>query len=228
MLHAFNQKNARRIFERSNNEHTNNMTEDAVTSMVFSPLAFMTASDALNALVAIVGQAHADVVAGRTAKSHDLSLWPTGLSASQWHGDSVSGCTPDLMAIFEFGTGPPAIFIGEMKWDWSMKGDELDREIARQQEAVRGARPDADQIRFVIAKRRPALAASDVLTISWIEVANRLGALERSRSPGPCVTWARLVGAFLDKADVRVFQEFSVTKPSDSWSDNRAFWRGAS
>jgi hypothetical protein len=47
MLDAFIKKGVRRVLEKGNDEHHNDKTEDAITSMVFTPLQFMSPDQAL-------------------------------------------------------------------------------------------------------------------------------------------------------------------------------------
>lgn len=159
MIHAFNQKNVRRLLVRSRAEHGLEKTEDAVTSMVFSPLDFMSAADALEALCTVTLHDRAEL-SGRRLLRHDLQLWPSGLTAKAWNDDGHSRCEPDLLAKFEFADGPDLVFIGEMKWDWRMPKDALGAELRREREAVRRLHPRADLVLFVISKHRLTLQQS--------------------------------------------------------------------
>jgi hypothetical protein len=81
LLHAFNQKNVRRTLLRTETEHSIEKTEDAVTSMVFSPLAFMEPEAALTCLTALIGPEGTGNLLGRMPTEHDVEFWPKGLKA---------------------------------------------------------------------------------------------------------------------------------------------------
>ncbi len=140
MLHAFNQKNVRRVLATSGDEHTNDKNEDAITSMVFTPLAFMSPESALEVMKEIIGEQMVAAVADRRPISHEPSLWPSGLRSRAWDGDRLTSCEPDLVVRFEFDAGAPMLLIGEMKWDWRVTPGHLEQETMRQRK-IRGHSP---------------------------------------------------------------------------------------
>ncbi|MFE9084643.1 hypothetical protein ACQKKG_09455 [Brevundimonas sp. NPDC003935] len=212
MIHAFNQKNVRRLLVRSRAEHGLEKTEDAVTSMVFSPLDFMSAADALEALCTVTLHDRVEL-SGRRLLRHDLQLWPSGLTAKAWNDDGHSRCEPDLLAKFEFADGPDLVFIGEMKWDWRMPKDALAAELRREREAVRRLHPRADLVLFVISKHRLPTTVAGASTATWTDVAGRLLASERSALPSAVSRWAGLVRTFLKKADQTAFSGLPTPPP---------------
>ena len=224
MLHAFNQKNARRIFLARHDEHDNQKAEDAATSMVFSPLAFMTASEALACIVGVLDGATLDAIGGREPLRHRLDLWPQGLTAASREDETRSTrCEPDVVITFHFSVGPPVVFVGEMKWDWPMSQDELIVELQRESEAVRRSDPKAHQVLFVVSKKRYR-PISGTAMLTWREFAGRLVLLERRRPDGPSGIWAGLVRTFLAVANQHTFTGFAPTSTSAEWTRRPAFW----
>lgn len=224
MLHAFNQKNVRRLLMRSQDEHTNEKSEDAVTSMVFSPLAFMTPVAALQVLTSVVGEPHTRVIGGRVPVRHTFELWPQGLLARSASADGMTRCEPDLVSTFEFEEGPDVTFIGEMKWDWKMAKADLAQELRRESEAL-SKRQTGYQIPFVISKYRTVREIEGAPIVTWMDVAHRLVSLSRRVQDGPVAAWSTLVRVFLEKADLVPFSGF-VDLPSANveWSRPVAFW----
>jgi hypothetical protein len=223
MLHAFNQKNARRIFLARHDEHTIEKAEDAATSMVFSPLAFMSAEQALRCLTTVT-QAGSAAVCARDPFRHHVELWPSGLTAPSWNGDGrVTPCEPDLLVTFEFAAGPPVAFVGEMKWDWHMHQDDLAAELWREREAVRSRDRLVRQVPFVVAKKRYR-PIQGVELLTWKDFAARLVALERAPAPSPSSIWAELVRTFLQAADQESFTGFRSELVRPEWTEPNAFW----
>lgn len=223
MLHAFIIKRVRRILARDRLEHSNAKNEDAITSMVFSPLAFMEAPQAMAALDRLLDGAVCRSVAGRTPHRHQIHLWPAGLQAPTWAGDGVSRCEPDLVALFTFKTGPDLVLIGEMKWDWYMAPADLRREIDREIAAV-GARWPGVQLPFVLSKYPYRDGLKGVECLTWVDAANRLIPLERSGQETSPARWASLVREFLEIADIAGFGGFP-SGPTPVFTSRRfAFW----
>jgi hypothetical protein len=196
MLHAFNQKNVRRVLLRQDDEHSVEKTEDAITSMVFSPLAFMSAPDALGCMLGLLGPALMDKIASRVPVGHDFRLWPIGLKARAWRGEHSTRCEPDLLITFNFERSADLTVIGEFKWDWRMSSDALMRELRRERAAV-AASLGGDSLQFVITKYAPRFLWRDVPILTWVTVAARLVALTRA-GHGPVRLWAEQVHQFLD------------------------------
>lgn len=224
MLHAFNQKHARRILLARADEHDIGKAEDAATSMVFSPLAFMTAEQALKCLLAVLDRAALAEVNGREPIGHRLELWPQGLVArSKDDMARLSRCEPDLVATFDFAEGPSVAFIGEMKWDWFMTQEALSTELGREREAVRRSNAAARQVVFVVSKRRYQ-PISGVAMLTWPDFAGRLALLERRDPASPSSIWAGLVRTFLAVADQHTFTGLPSIPLEPEWSKRPAFW----
>lgn len=226
MLHAFISKNARRILQPKGNEHSIDKAEDAATSMVFTPLAFMTSVEALACLCAVIGPPAYTAAAGRTPLSHQLDLWPQGLTAFSTSGEGQTRCEPDLVAAFAFDDGEELVFIGEMKWNWLMGAGDLEAELAREVAAVRRLKPGAEQVVFVVSQYayRP-MSMATVLT--WRTFHARLRPLLEGDARRSSAIWADLVGQFLDRADQMGFTGIPVTQTDERWTDAPAFWRNA-
>jgi hypothetical protein len=224
MLHAFNQKNARRIFLARHDEHDNQKAEDAATSMVFSPLAFMTAAEALTCLAVVLDGAAIAAINGRAPIGHRLELWPQGLVAGSSEDLTLlSRCEPDLVITFDFAEGSPVAFIGEMKWDWPMGQEELAIELRRESEAVRRSTPTARQVLFVVSKKRYR-PIPGVTMLTWREFAGRLALIEKREPRVPSSIWAGLVRTFLAVANQHTFTGFPSVSQTPEWSKRPAFW----
>ena len=226
MLHAFNIKNARRILHPKSSEHSIEKSEDAVTSMVFTPLTFMAPVEALASLTAFLGDASRLTVAGRKPVQHTVELWPGGLVARSVDGDHLTRCEPDLLVTFEFDRGDPVAFIGEMKWGWSMSAADLRVELDREIEAVKRHQPEATQVVFVISQYdyRPM---TDVTLLNWKAVSSRLKILARHGPATASSRWAELVCTFLERADQFGFSGIPHAPVMPDWPSPVAFWRPA-
>lgn len=224
MLHAFNQKGVRRIFDRSEDEHGVEKTEDAVTSMVFTPLAFMPAKEALQCLQLVIGAPSRNVVGDRVPSSHSVELWPRGLQATSSEG-SLTGCEPDLVASFSFDE-EVVIFVGEFKWEWRPSHEALATQLKRQRAAIKRS-THSPICQFALGKYASAPRVAGVPFIRWIDVVARLRSFLKDSHPSVASTWAQLVATFLEKADVTTFGGFPCLQhvPAD-WRRDPAFWRG--
>lgn len=233
MLHAFNQKSARRVLaEIAPDEHRNEKNEDAITSMVFSPLVFMPLASVLTVLQAVVGQPLKEALAGRKVLSAETSLWPGGLQASGWDGEADSRCEPDLMVRLTFSEGRPMVLLGEMKWDWNVSSDYLRDEINRQKSAVQSQDPGSDRFVFAITKFRigastGASKALDGVTLrTWVDVQRQALALGGASRGTPHGHWGSLVSTFLNKAKQASFQGFYEETIPEIRIEGPVFWEG--
>lgn len=224
MLHAFNQKNVRRVLLRGGDEHTIEKTEDAITSMVFSPIAFMSPPDALRCMLALLGPHLSKHTPADEVTEHEVHFWPGGLSAAGWRDDTPTRCEPDLVVIFHFANRASVAVIGEMKWDWRMPLDELACELRRERVAVRQM-TDAVQVQFGLAKYPPARNVGSVPVFSWIEVASRLGRLARDYDVKAPRFWAEQVRHFLELADIKAFRGFGTAPLNHEWHADISFWK---
>lgn len=215
------------MLSRDGRDHQNEKTEDAITSMVFSPLTFMQPSDALDCLRAVIGPRLADAVGERRTTKHKVEFWPRGLYAEGLNGPGDTSCEPDLVVTFWFESGKPVVIIGEMKWDWSMAQSALERELERERAAVHADRKPAIIVMFAVSKRNYGHLAVDAKLLTWKAFRERLAglmALGETRSPA---RWAELVSRFLEKADVNAFSGFAaVVVPPVLIGRNYAFWKG--
>ena len=223
MLHAFTQKNARRIFQARASEHKPEKSEDAATSMVFSPLAFMGATDALECLVTVLGPPSREAVAGRRPIDHEVTFWPQG-QAPSWNGDGLTGCEPDLVVHFTFDDGSDLLFVGEMKWNWAMEASALAREVQRERVAMKSLFPNTPQMGFVIAKRAYAQTPG-VTTLTWKAFDSRIAALSRRSARSPSSIWAKLIRDFLAAADEWGFSGIPAKPTEARWDTRPAFYQ---
>lgn len=224
MLHAFNIKHARRILERKGSEHSNEKSEDAATSMVFSPLAFMTPTEALACLCAVIGEPALKAVAGRQPSGHQVEMWPAGLTAVSANGEGMTRCEPDLMICFEFADEAPVVFIGEMKWGWPMPAAGLRIELDREIEAVKRLHPRHRQVVFVVSKY-PYPVMTGVTSLTWRTFSSRIRSLCLNGGGTPAAIWADLVRQFLALADQFGFSGIPTHAMDPKWASATAFWR---
>jgi hypothetical protein len=131
MLHASNSKNVRRVLVMRTAEHRNEKNEDAITSMVFTPLAFMTATEAARCLTLMFG-VEFQRLCGRALVRHKGELWPRDLKAPYERGGPNTRCEPDVVIRFELCDGEHLTFIGEMKWDSGDTEGEIDHQLERE------------------------------------------------------------------------------------------------
>ena len=85
-------------------EHTSDKNEDAITSMVFTPLRFMAPGEALKCLRAVVPSIAEVALARGSPIDQNVTLWPPGLKARGWGGPGQTRVEPDLVAEFTFPT----------------------------------------------------------------------------------------------------------------------------
>ena len=211
MLDAFIKKNVRRIL--TTKDHENEKNEDAITSMVFTPLRFMSAQDAL----ACFSDGLLDlqkILLGREPKSHTIDLWPQGMKARINSGEIDTRCEPDVVAEFQFHSGRPLLLVGEMKWAPVARAL-LQAEVSRQAEATRkGSKSKIarDVFHFTIVKHPPTFTkvqiGSDSLQ-TWKAVHSSLRNLDNVSAKSSAVAqWADLVSQFLEAAEQLIFEGF--------------------
>lgn len=196
MLDAFVKKNVRRVLVKRSQEHINDKNEDAVTSMVFTPLKFMSAENAFACLQAVAPRCLGEA-ANRKIRSLEIELWPL-LKDPQ--GRYIE---PDLQAKIEFEDGEPIILIGEMKWDSAVQPDQ----IARERRIAKNAKVLAI-VKSAGKHDEDSLQCDELCT--WTAVNGRISKLQSGRpSPtSPTQFWATLVSSFLKKAEQTIFQGF--------------------
>jgi hypothetical protein len=145
MLDAFLRKGVRKILTRNGR----NMDEDAITSMVFTPLRFMEPEEALNCLRLILTRQLADLTRSRRVSAFSLEFWPKGLRSISATGANTR-CEPDLVATVKFNDAPPLIIVGEMKWDSYPSKAELEAQIVRERNTIKEVNPKAEILMFAL------------------------------------------------------------------------------
>jgi len=223
VLHAFNQKNVQRIEVSKRRTHKNEKSEDAVTSMVFSPLAFMDCVEAFEALKHVIGNRIESIHSYGEPLSHEIILWPQGLKAAGWDSEKATRCEPDLLARFQFQDSGWINLVGEMKWDWKMGHDELAKEVNREKSAV-AATFEGEVIPFILTKHRNEFDIKGTPVLTWSDVGQRLRQFARNREKAAGL-WAREVSKFLDKANIEFFDGFEMIEPNEQiWAISVANW----
>lgn len=226
MLHAFNQKNVRRVLMNVRSDHKIGKDEDGVTSMVFTPLAFMSANAAAAVALEISGPTLADPFQGRIPCAHDIQLWPEGLRDRSWaETDRQTRCEPDFLLRFDFAAGPQVLLVGEVKWDWNVSSDHIQTEIDRQRRAVAARFPDTTVIVMIaITKYRLRATLTNVVERTWVQLHGAANAL-RMRDPQSAEgRWGALVGAFLTRAEQIDFQGFTLDAQVPA-PNGSVFWK---
>lgn len=212
VLDAFNIKNVRRVLSPKGRERSNNANEDAITSMVFTPLRFMSAEAAFDCLQLILPGLDRHL-RGRVVASHKVELWPSGLTAPGWGDNAHTKVEPDLLARFSFTDGSALSVIGELKWDWEMKRSDLEAEVTRQRIGIERYRPGDEQFSFVLLKRPiPDRTASPWnCAIDWFGLHRTMSGYLRAgtHAGGPVWEWLTSVSAFLVLAERATFSGIS-------------------
>jgi hypothetical protein len=212
MLDAFITKNVRRVLGTSK-EHTSDKNEDAITSMVFTPLRFMAPGEALKCLRAVVPSIAEVALARGSPIDQNVTLWPPGLKARGWGGPGQTRVEPDLVAEFTFPTSgsrtAKLVIVGEMKWDWDIDAVRLRKELNRERNALKAS--GTTLFVFAVVKRQRStpqeLGCDDVLT--WVDCHRNLeGFLRREAGDEASLRWARLVVRFLTLAERSTFTGF--------------------
>ncbi|MFT8718315.1 hypothetical protein [Acetobacter sp.] len=201
MLHAFNQKGVRRVLCSRHNEHTNNKNEDAITSMVFSPLFFMQTEDAWLIVQALLEPDALCDYGTRQPTAHEIRLWPDGLKAQARNGDYTSRCEPDLVMQFQFDDIRPLIITWEMKWTWVIATNELLNEIVREQEAIKKAYPACERLIVALTQIAYPIRRKGIANIRWTDVHRIANRLKLESIAAPLREWGKQVSLFLEKAE---------------------------
>jgi hypothetical protein len=213
MLDAFNKKGVRRVLSRSGIQHSNEKNEDAITSMVFTPVRFMEWDEALRCLDVIFGSKLSDRLKSRVLTSFSLELWPSGLRTASNTLAKQTRCEPDLVAYISFSAGPPLLIVGEMKWDSYPSKTELENEISREKAALQSKNPNADILIFSLVKYvRAGFDELPCQILSWTEFHRRLNEyLEFAPQASSYRMWIEDVSAFLTLAEQTIFTGIKST-----------------
>lgn len=207
MLDAFNKKGVRRVLSRSGIEHSNEKNEDAITSMVFTPLRFMERTQALKCFEVIFGRKLSDRLKSPVLASFLLELWPRELRTTSNKLAKETRCEPDLVVRIGFTKGPSLLIVGEMKWDSYPSKTELENEINREKAALQSENPNADIWIFSLVKYKKA--GFDDLPchmLSWTEFHRKLNECRNDAPPASAYrTWIEDVSAFLTLAEQTIF-----------------------
>ena len=197
MLDAFIKKGVRRIFLARATEHLNNKNEDAITSMIFTPLRFMSPPDALECFSAILPKLQQRVEA-RQAKALKLELWPSVPMKNNW-------VQPELKANIKFTDGTSLTLIGEMKWESFLSSEQIQK-----YERIKW-----DAFVFAIVKNPGFVDAGLKCEVyTWKQVHGRVENLIRDTRVSEQVRqWAELAANFLKIAEQLVFSGFNSFKP---------------
>jgi hypothetical protein len=212
VLDAFVKKNVRRILLTRTAEHQNDKNEDAITSMVFTPLRFMSAENALSCFQLIFPELD-KLTCGERAESAKIELWPSLKHLKR-------RVEPDLLAKFRFSRREPLTLVGEMKWDSEPTPEQVQRET--------GAAGDGAYIFVIVKKRRghtkDSLGCNRVLT--WTEVHSQIfEARKRFPNNSPVFIWTTLVSDFLSRAEQLIFTGFGSLPTVPERDEGPIFFR---
>jgi hypothetical protein len=203
MLDAFVQKGIRSILLTRGAERKLNQNEDAITSMVFSPISFMSPDQAFKCLNAILPCLRTKI-GERHVKSIDVSFWPLGGRAYSIKLDKMTPVVPDLKVTLSFESDPPLVLVGEMKWDAPITNEQIKRE----RESVNGE----DAYIFAIVKNKGKHTADKLkcdALYSWKDVHSNIDP-GRFEAGSPSRRWACLVTKFLHLAEQLIFSGFDI------------------
>ncbi|ARW15959.1 hypothetical protein [Komagataeibacter europaeus] len=210
MLHAFNHKGVRRILASRHDDHTNDRNEDAITSMVFSPLTFMRTEDVWTIIRNLLGLNMPDRYQTQTPTTHEIRLWPKGLKAKSSNGVFVSRCEPDVVMRFPMVDLPTLTITCEMKWTWAIHPDDLLREIRREREAVQRDHPHDATLLVALTQAADPIRDADVVNMRWAHVHGVARHLGRASGPSQVQEWGKQISTFLEKAGQVSFGGFTI------------------
>lgn len=224
MLDAFVKKGVRRVLTTAR-EHAVARNEDAVVSMVFTPVRFMAVGDALRCIDLVSDGLLSRSLRGRAILNLEIELWPNGYSAPSLDGGGITRCEPDLLITALLEGGSTMCVVGEAKWDWHPDAQALSSEVERQRRAVRGRHPDAEYACFSVVKnRKRQYDGLRVELCTWTEFYDRLDRKVRSvEDHGAVKRWALSVREFLRIAEQASFSGFSTYGISEVLRGN-VFW----
>jgi hypothetical protein len=188
------------------------MDEDAITSMVFTPLRFMEPEEALNCLTLILTRQLADLTRSRRVSAFSLEFWPKGLRSISATG-AKKRCEPDLVARLEFSEGPPVIIVGEMKWDSYPSKADLEAQIVRERNAIKEDNPKAEILMFALVKSKKKYMEGEGFNraacqvFEWTEFHQLLNRYLSTSSAHDSARrrWASDISEFLVRAEQTIF-----------------------
>jgi hypothetical protein len=168
---------------------------NAITSMVFTPLKFMSAGEAFACLTAILPNLK-KIAGKRSIQSLKIDLWPSGWQATSISSDRKTRVEPDLTAELQFTCDPPIFLVGEMKWGSPFTAGQ----IGRERESV-----GENGYVFAVVKNRGTLTREglgcDELR-TWKEVhRSALDAGKYFAAGSPSQSWGTLIAEFLELAE---------------------------
>lgn len=218
MLDAFNKKNVRRLLVTRTSEHIPQRNEDAITSMVFTPLRFMQFADAHKCLELLFNERfpHGDGCSS-AIQQLDIELWP------RIRNPQVGVCEPDLVVKIHYVTDCRIILVGEMKWEWRLSASDLNAQLRRQKEATEHAEPDAKVFPFAIVSYKTHEHGNcEFPVFTWKDVHRQLQ-LPRHISSLIVRRWCESITEFLHKAEQTVFAGFSLDYLPQGFSGSVAY-----
>lgn len=226
MLHAFARNKSRaytRYLRVRDPSEPRVSSEDEITSLVFGPLDFLSASDNW-ILWSSVFQSHAsNDMSGPIPQNYFSGFSPSECTFEFWpRKDNIE---PDLVIRFSNESGETRSLLVELKWDAGVSGaDQLEKQWLRFHEDEH-----ASSLHVFIAKsmgdlptnRRPwsclntdgsAASASRLRGIRWHEFRHEIVKLADSpHASAPLKRWCDLVSGFLKRLGIRPFVGFGAT-----------------
>ncbi|MGE0749176.1 MAG: hypothetical protein AB7K64_01145 [Variibacter sp.] len=214
MLDAFLKKNVRKILLTRTSTHASAKNEDAITSMVFTPLRFMEPRNVLSCLAAFLPELE-NAVSLLSPESCSLELWPQGLKAAAYEEQIETRCEPDLLVRFKLPGGDSLTILGEMKWDWLPRKEEICSQIERERSAI--SKPSVSNVQrppfvFAVLKYQPPYEAREIgcdELLTWRDVHRRLTKVRTAPFANHIVReWAASICKFLTLAEQLIFTGF--------------------
>jgi hypothetical protein len=228
VLDAFIKKGVRKIVLSQPDEHAHAHNEDAITSLVFSPIRYMETNDAMRTFkIFLLEEEFGVLYAARRVVSVSLDLWPRSFRATSSNGGAITRAEPDLLLKLSFSDGTNAAVVGEMKWEWELPLSEIQSQINREVSAVQAALPGFEVFSFgIVTSWRNDFAHLNSKIITWTEFHRRLQAATVTNKPDdPVAHWASDVCKFLTKANLTVFNGFRLSYGWTPPSNAEIFYR---
>ncbi|QBE62059.1 hypothetical protein [Pseudoduganella lutea] len=244
MLHAFTRNKSKaytRYLGIRDPSEPRVSSEDEITSIIFGPLEFLSASDNWTLWKQVLASAESNSLCGPLPSDYFQGYSPVACTFEFW--PRKNGIEPDLVIRFLDAQGEPRSLLVELKWDAGVSGaDQLEKQWSRYQSGQHG-----HSLHVFIGKRVKELLPDsqawvqnepDGVTVNrlravrWHEFKHEISKLAaRPDTSAPLKRWSVLIGEFLGHVGIRPFVGFHAAiqlANAIADSDNAAlkFWLG--
>jgi hypothetical protein len=224
MLHAFARNKSKaytRYLRVRDPSEPRVSSEDEITSLIFGPLDFLSASDNWQ-LWKLVLQSHASTdISGPLPSAYFSGFSPDTCTLDFW--PRKANIEPDLVISFSNGQGETRSLLVELKWDAGLSGsDQLEKQWLHYLDGQQ-----ATSLHVFMAKRlgdpppgirawsyleADGFTASRLRRIRWHNFKHEIGRLAALPDTSiPLKRWCILAGEFLTRLGIRPFVGFHAT-----------------